>query len=458
MFHSKNNSLLLERMKRTSIQHKKERKVAIFVHGWFANSLTCWGFLGKAIIPAMFESIGYEVRFVDMLGMYMLPNKGFKYYAEFLAEKIREISVCPLCGSDCLIPREIILIAHSMGGVACRLYLQDDSIGDKGIKSRVKKLITIASPHHGTNPKIENIPENIINGFIYALEESGEKIDFEYKDLHWSKCYQELSIGSYFVSNLNKMPFPKQVEFHSIWSRGDCTVDPIHTAVSDYAQNHFIDKIYVTHLNILSSVHTLDILFEILNDKSVPIGLQKYPNECDCGVANKQWIPTSFSYENNLWKCINTRTFEKNGEIHTETCPEKHIQKYRPGIVGCDVGLMKQRFHTWVVTGNKHWTCQKCGATAEGRKFPKSYDKNGCRTPFHNWHRWKLVGSDWKCKNCSEPATSFWMPPSLGCEEGIYHGKRLHEWEKTHKIYKFNFKCTGCKKVTRIEVSLPLSK
>ncbi len=445
----------------TKMTNVNERKVALFVHGWFANALSCWGDLGNCKLPSMCKEMDYEVRFVNMPGMYMFPDndKGFKYYAEFLAEEIKRISACPYCGSDCVKPSEIILIAHSMGGIACRLYLQDENIGNKDLKSRVRKMITIASPHHGTDPKIESIPKKIINGFIDMLEKIGGKIDFEYKELHRSKCYQELSIGSEFIRTLNKMSFPKQVEFHSIWTVGDLTVDPIHTAVSEYAQNYFIDKIYVTHLNILRSVHTIDIFSKILNCKPPPsIGLQKYPKECDCGVLNKQWIPTLFSRKDHKysWKCINVQKYEKNGKELIKECLENHSQKWQPNITGCNVGLMDKRFHTWLITGKKHWTCQKCGTTVEDIKFPESYESNGCIKPFHNWHRWKLDWSEWKCKNCHEIKKSFRTPPSLGCKEGIYRGKRLHEWKKTHKIYKFNFECTGCKNEIITEVSLPL--
>jgi len=53
----------------------------------------------------------------------------------------------------------VYLVAHSMGGLICRAFLQNDALGDVSAKRAVDKLFTYATPHNGVDMRIvRNVP------------------------------------------------------------------------------------------------------------------------------------------------------------------------------------------------------------------------------------------------------------------------------------------------------------
>ena len=53
----------------------------------------------------------------------------------------------------------VYLVAHSMGGLICRAFLQNPANGDKDARAAVDKLFTYATPHNGIDLKVvRNIP------------------------------------------------------------------------------------------------------------------------------------------------------------------------------------------------------------------------------------------------------------------------------------------------------------
>jgi hypothetical protein len=61
------------------------------------------------------------------------------------------------------------LVAHSMGGLVCRAFLQNDTIGSAAAKRCVNKFFTYATPHNGIDMAGINVPQwlgmNDINNF-----------------------------------------------------------------------------------------------------------------------------------------------------------------------------------------------------------------------------------------------------------------------------------------------------
>tara|TARA_R110001592_G_scaffold363371_1_gene685445 strand:+ start:45636 stop:47126 length:1491 start_codon:yes stop_codon:yes gene_type:complete len=53
---------------------------------------------------------------------------------------------------------KVYLVAHSMGGLVCRCFLQNDKIGDKTAKAAVDKVFTYATPHNGIEVAGINVP------------------------------------------------------------------------------------------------------------------------------------------------------------------------------------------------------------------------------------------------------------------------------------------------------------
>jgi triacylglycerol lipase len=99
----------------------------ILVHG-YGCSRGVWWYLRR-----QFEAAGHVVATVSLVPPYASIGK----LVPQLARKIEE--VCATTGAD-----QVVLVAHSMGGLVCRSYLASHGNG------RVERLITIASPHSGS--------------------------------------------------------------------------------------------------------------------------------------------------------------------------------------------------------------------------------------------------------------------------------------------------------------------
>ena len=99
----------------------------VLVHG-YACSRGVWWWL-----RARLEAAGHTVASVSLYPPYTSIGK----LVPQLRQRIEE--VCRETGAD-----QVVLIAHSMGGLVCRSYLARHG------RQRVERLVTIASPHAGT--------------------------------------------------------------------------------------------------------------------------------------------------------------------------------------------------------------------------------------------------------------------------------------------------------------------
>lgn len=53
----------------------------------------------------------------------------------------------------------VYLVAHSMGGLVCRAFLQNKKLGDKSARAAVDKVFTYATPHNGIDLRVvRNVP------------------------------------------------------------------------------------------------------------------------------------------------------------------------------------------------------------------------------------------------------------------------------------------------------------
>ena len=97
--------------------------------------------------------------------------------------------------ADSVAPGQAVnLVGFSMGGLICRLYVQQ-----MGGLSRVRRLITLATPHHGT-----------IMAYLFKRP----------------ACYQ-MRPGSAFLAELNHdLTSLQQLNFSSIWTPLDLTIVP----------------------------------------------------------------------------------------------------------------------------------------------------------------------------------------------------------------------------------------
>jgi pimeloyl-ACP methyl ester carboxylesterase len=123
----------------------------VMVHGYLANR-GCFRTLVRNL-----EAGGAGPIFTPNLCSWLAPIERFE--AE-LAASIEAISAST--------GRKVVLVAHSMGGLGCRAYLARH--GD----AHVERVITIASPHHGTALASFGFGENARqmrrhSGFLRAL-------------------------------------------------------------------------------------------------------------------------------------------------------------------------------------------------------------------------------------------------------------------------------------------------
>jgi hypothetical protein len=65
-----------------------------------------------------------------------------------------------VCGDDAEARKafRVILVAHSMGGLVCRCFLQNATIGSAEAKALVDKVFTYATPHNGIDMAGMNVP------------------------------------------------------------------------------------------------------------------------------------------------------------------------------------------------------------------------------------------------------------------------------------------------------------
>jgi len=99
----------------------------ILVHGYGCSHGVWWW------LRARLEAAGHTVASVSLYPPYTSIGK----LVPQLRQRIEE--VCRETGAE-----QVVLIAHSMGGLVCRSYLARHGV------QRVERLVTIASPHAGT--------------------------------------------------------------------------------------------------------------------------------------------------------------------------------------------------------------------------------------------------------------------------------------------------------------------
>jgi pimeloyl-ACP methyl ester carboxylesterase len=206
-----------------------------------------WGRSGNAV--AVRASYYYITHYdVGAYTVEMQKSERIENYAIRLKEMVNLLKF--RTGAD-----KVDIIAHSMGGLVTRQYL--DLFGYKD----VNKVITVNTPHHGISGNIKQ--------FCSVLGSSKECTDM----------YE----GSIFLTRLNSKAIPEEVDMHSIRSTG-CKMDygrmgdgvvVNESAYLEGAQNYLIKSRCTDALNkelhtivLNPDVHpqTYDLIMEILRE------------------------------------------------------------------------------------------------------------------------------------------------------------------------------------------------
>ncbi|MFH1809546.1 MAG: alpha/beta fold hydrolase [Pseudomonadota bacterium] len=153
---------------------------------------------------------------------------------------------------------EIYLVGHSQGGIIIRTLVQH------GLASElpITKCLFLSSPHRGTWVGLAAIPHKGLRKAIgllpYARQVRGES-------------GLQLLPGSDFLTALNAMPLPPQIQFASVHYNFDPMILPPENAELPYreAQNFFINKVGHAQPLYCSRATEIAIRFLYGNDAEV---------------------------------------------------------------------------------------------------------------------------------------------------------------------------------------------
>lgn len=120
--------LPFERLWMASDRLRPSMRPLLLVHGYGCSRGVWW------LLRRQLEAAGHTVATLSLTPPYTSIGK----LVPQLAQRIEE--VCRATGAD-----QLVLIAHSMGGLVCRSYLARHG------GAQVERMITIASPHAGTD-------------------------------------------------------------------------------------------------------------------------------------------------------------------------------------------------------------------------------------------------------------------------------------------------------------------
>ncbi len=159
-------------------------ETVLLIHGFFQT---------RAVWEVMEDRLrydGYGVFSFDLGGLlYRFNTRRPAVLAERIAEKIER--VCERYDLD-----RFHIIGHSQGGLVARQYIQQH-----GGHKRVKSLVTMGTPHHGT-------PTAVVGGWMML----GGLL---------SATPWDLMPGSRFLGRLSRDSFPSDIPLTSIYSKHD---------------------------------------------------------------------------------------------------------------------------------------------------------------------------------------------------------------------------------------------
>lgn len=159
-------------------------ETVLLLHGFF-QTRNVW-----EVMEDRLRHDGYGVFSFDLGGLFWRFNtRSISYLAQHIAEKLE--GVCARYGLE-----RFHIVGHSKGGLIARTYIQSHG-GDR----RVKSLITLGTPHHGT--PLAALGVGLMGGGIL------------------SRSPMDMIPGSRFLKRLSEDTFPPQIPLVSVFSKDD---------------------------------------------------------------------------------------------------------------------------------------------------------------------------------------------------------------------------------------------
>jgi triacylglycerol lipase len=174
---------------------------ALLVHGYGCNS-GYWHSMSKALLQA--HVVHHAINMEPVIG-------SIDDYASQIHEAVE--ALCRKTGHQ-----RLVIVAHSMGGLAARAYLRDYG------SARIAKVVTLGTPHHGTALAHFGVGINTQQMRWTATEEEGLASDWlrqlaNEEDAHVSRLF--VSIYSHHDNIISPqtsshLEGAKNIEFHAI--------------------------------------------------------------------------------------------------------------------------------------------------------------------------------------------------------------------------------------------------
>jgi PKD repeat protein/pimeloyl-ACP methyl ester carboxylesterase len=238
---------------------------------------------------------------------------------------------------------KVILVGHSMGGLASREYIQNPSNWQQDGEHHVAKLLTIATPNGGSNFSLDNIDQL---GWVFGYDLGSEAVrDLRFPSIEYGGKYLfggTETVDTDFYNNdvncngslgdditgLNEKPNPADINYSCIISPNDGIVELSRADLNNYLlatppfATPYADKFTVNsnHLNIHKENHStlirgLDEPFLYDLAYTVPINSLNYgftteqapnnplssPNNTVDWDDYKFTVPSSGSLEIGVW-------------------------------------------------------------------------------------------------------------------------------------------------------------
>jgi len=172
------------------------RNPVLLVHGYMDTPLTPWW----NIVEKRLSNAGYESESIKRLNLSgsKIPGKTI-HSPRLYAKNLKNFVDSEFSGM------KFDIIGHSMGGLVSRWFIEKLN----GFEN-VNKLITIGTPHYGT--EITKLGSFTPGG-------------------------RDMIPGSDFLEELNSGDLAEGVEYYSVWSKGDYAILPSYRAKLEGAKN-----------------------------------------------------------------------------------------------------------------------------------------------------------------------------------------------------------------------------
>jgi pimeloyl-ACP methyl ester carboxylesterase len=330
------------------------KRAAVFIHGWAVDDRIFHRMWLREKGAPLFELLdikfGYDPIPLTLPGNYLDLERDFHYYARHTLEELSRLEQYD----------EFLLLGHSMGAITIRTLLAF-SFGDEldTVKDRIKRVILIGAPNHGTvQPMIDSLSRILTSiGHLVLPENLTDLGKARTSYLKETPCYRDLLPEGDFMKDLNGRSIAAEGrKVDNIWTLDDTVVEPSHSSILTGVNNHLIDSISVNHLNMLSRKEVLEIVRDIIEGNAVPSGPQDFPDTVGCGAGtDHEWCPVTalpLMERRILWRC--------------RACGKESWTHLLPEPFGCASSRISDGPHAWGRIPMRYsfrYRCLSCGET-----------------------------------------------------------------------------------------------